>query len=375
MNTTPLLIRGARPFDLGSPVDALVTETSVVLDPTPDPGTIAVDGTGLILAPGFVDIQINGGFGNDFTTDPESIWQVGARLPEQGTTQFVPTIITAPPEAVTAALATLRAGPPAGYAGARPLGLHIEGPMISPQRRGTHPVEHLRPIDHHLLAGWTREAGVTLVTLAPEMPGATEAISQLVAAGVIVSLGHSAATADQARVGLGAGATHGTHLFNAMPALHHREPGLAGVLLTDKRASAAIIVDGIHVAPEMVAVAWKTMGRERLILMTDAMAGMGMPNDQYEIGGVIVNVDEAGARNLDGALAGSTLTMDQAVRNLAGFTGCSPDDAIAAASVSPRSMLGMDSALTASPDLVLLNQELEVAATIVAGKVAFDARA
>lgn len=370
-----LLIRGARPLDQLAPVDCVVTESGVSLTGDIPEDSQVIDGDDLILAPGFVDIQINGGFGDDFTTDPASIWRVGVRLPEQGITHFAPTIITSPPESIAAALAMLRAGPPPGYVGAQPLGLHIEGPMISPQRRGTHPVEHLRPIDRELIAGWTSDAGVAMVTLAAELPGALEAIPELVDAGVVVSMGHSAATADQARAGLAAGATHGTHLFNAMPPLHHREPGLAGVLLTDPRTSAAIIVDGIHVAPEMVAVAWKALGRDRLILMTDAMAGMGMPPGQYEIGEVVVLVDDTGAHNLDGALAGSTLTIDQAVRNLTAFTDCSPDDAIAAASISPRLMLGIDSDVTASPNLVLLSRELEVVVTIVAGKVVFDARA
>ncbi len=375
MTTAPLLIRGARPLDQPAPVEALVTATSVKLNPPADDAVTTVDATGMILAPGFIDIQINGGFGEDFTADPSSIWRVGARLPEQGVTGFLPTVITGPAGTIEAALATLQAGPPAGYSGARPYGLHIEGPMISRGRRGTHPVEHIRPIDQELMAGWTRDAGVALVTLAPELPGALEAIADLVSRDVIVSMGHSNATTTQARAGIAAGATHGTHLFNAMPPLHHREPGLAGTLLSDGTVSAAVIVDGIHVAPEMVAVAWQALGRERLILMTDAMAGMGMPPGEYKIGGVVVNVGDTGARNLDGALAGSTLHIDEAVRNLAGFARCSADDAIATASISPRRMLGMEPTLTATPDLVLLSQELEVAATIVAGKVVFDAGA
>lgn len=374
MSTASILIERVRLIDQSEPVDVVVTPSGLAVGASVAGGADVIDGAGLTLAPGFIDIQINGGFGDDFTIDPDSMWRVGAKLLEHGVTAFLPTIISSPPETVDAALRSLQGGPPPGYIGAEPLGLHIEGPMISPSKRGTHPRRYLRAIDDELIAGLTGNAGVALVTLAPELPGGLGAISNLVANGVVVSMGHSAATAAQARAGLAAGASHGTHLFNAMPPLHHREPGLAGALMTDPQATAGVIVDGIHVAPEMVTVAFNAMGRDRLILMTDAMAGMGMPPGDYEIGGVAVTVDETGVRNSEGALAGSTLTMDEAVRNVARFAGISNDDALAMASIAPRRLLSMSPELSAANGFVLVDATLSVVTTIVAGKIVFDAR-
>lgn len=362
-----LVIDGARPADGTAPVTVSVTTTGLTMGRA-DSAVETLDAGGLILAPGYIDTQVNGGFGNDFTEEPHTIWTVGARLPEHGVTGFLPTVITSQPGRIEAALEVLREGPPSGYRGARVLGLHIEGPMISPQRRGTHPEQYLRPIDRDAIHSWI-DGNVAMFTLAPELPGALDAIADLTSRGVTVSMGHSAATIAEARAGFAAGASHGTHLFNAMPPVDHREPGLAGFILTSDRATASMIVDGIHASPEMVNLVWKAMGRDRLVLITDAMAGMGMPHGEYQIGQVVVSVDSSGARNPDGALAGSTLTMDEAVRNLARFTGCSPDDAIATATTTPRAVLGMRTPLPNPSDLILIDDGLGVAATIVGGRI------
>ena len=291
---------------------------------------------------GLLDLQINGAFGYDFTSDPASIWRVGEGLTDLGVHAFLPTIISSPPGTVEKALGVLAAGPPNAYNGARPLGLHVEGPMLAASRRGTHPVEFLRLPSLDLIDGWTRAAGVLMVTMAPELPGARAVIEALLSEGVVVALGHSAATYEEAMAAFSWGVTHVTHLFNAMPPLDHRQPGPIGALLAQERVTAGLIVDGIHVHPGMVAAAWKWLGQERLVLVSDAMAAAGLGDGEFSIGSIPVVVEGGRVINADGKLAGSTLLLDRAVRNLVAFTGCSEAEAIAAASKNPLGVLGID---------------------------------
>ena len=195
------------------------------------PAPTNINAAGLILAPGFIDLQFNGAFGDDFTADPATIWRVAEQLPRYGVTAFLPTIITAPLEKVAAGQKVVTDGRPDRFRGAWPLGLHVEGPFLNPQKKGAHNPKHLRLPSVEAVAGWSPETGVRLVTLAPELPGALEMIVALADRGVLVSAGHSMATFDQAVAGFDAGARYGTHLFNAMPTLGHRDPGLAGALL------------------------------------------------------------------------------------------------------------------------------------------------
>ena len=234
-----------------------------------------IDAAGLILAPGFIDLQINGAFGDDFTADPATIWRVAEGLPRYGVTAFLPTIITSPLEQVAAGQRIVTEGEPAGFRGARPLGLHVEGPFLNPQKKGAHNPVYLRLPSVEAVAGWSPATGVRLVTLAPELPGALEVIVALSDRGVLVSEGHSMATYDQAVAGFDAGARYGTHLFNAMPALGHRDPGLPGALLTDERATVGFIADGVHTHPSMIKLVWQALGGARLNLVTDAMAALG----------------------------------------------------------------------------------------------------
>ncbi len=289
---------------------------------------------------GLVDIQINGGFGHDFTEDPVSIWLVGERLAEFGVEAFLPTIISSPPGTVEKALAVLKQGPPADYRGARPLGLHVEGPMLAPSRRGTHPEQYLRSPSLEVIDGWTAAAGVLMVTLAPELPGARSVVEALLAEGVVVALGHSAATYEEATAAFTWGITHVTHMFNAMPPLDHRAPGPIGALLSQERVTAGLIVDGIHVHPATVAAAWRLLGPERMVLVSDAMAAAGLGDGSFSIGTIPVSVEEGRVVNSDGRLAGSSLLLDQAVRNLVTFTGCTESEAIGAASTNPLTVLG-----------------------------------
>jgi N-acetylglucosamine-6-phosphate deacetylase len=367
-----LVVRGASVWRGGGWVDGDVGAVDGFLADTAPAGAVEIDGAGLLAVPGFVDLQCNGGCGIDLASEPERLWELAERLPQWGVTAWLPTIVTSPPEVVERALATLDAGPPPGWAGAVPLGLHLEGPFLAASRKGAHVAGLLRTPTLEAIEGWTRETGVALVTIAPELEGAIEVIRALSERGVVVSMGHSAADHGEARAAVDAGARWVTHLFNAMAPLHHRQPGLAGVALTDERLRVGLIADGIHVHPDVVAIAQRALG-ERLTLVTDAVAALGMGPGEHQLGRARVTVADDGVRLADGTLAGSNLSMDAAVRNLIAFTGCPREVAIAAASSAPAQLLGDDRRGALEPgrraDVVLLTQSLEVAATIVAGEV------
>lgn len=335
-----------------------------------------IDASGLLLAPGLIDIQLNGGFGKDLTETPEALWDVAAQLPRFGVTSFLPTVITSPRATVDRALAVLQKGAPNGWQGAVPLGYHLEGPMINPVKKGAHNPDHIRPCSMEVIDGWTTKHGVILVTLAPELPGALDLVQQLRARGVYVSAGHSLATYEQAILGFDFGVGFGTHLFNAQPPLDHRAPGLAGALLDDRRACMGLIADGIHVHPGLVRVIWRLMGCDRLILITDAMAAMGMPMGQYKLGDYDVFVDETSARLADGTLAGSVMTLDLAVRNVCAWTGCALEDALLCVTETPARSLGLHGRgwleVGMNADLVLLTPAGHVVKTIVGGEIVYS---
>jgi N-acetylglucosamine-6-phosphate deacetylase len=348
----------------------------------PDDAAV-IDAGGLIVAPGFIDLQLNGAFGDDFTQTPDTIWRVAAGLPRWGVTSFLPTIITSPLSQAAQAQETLEGGAPAGWLGSIPLGLHCEGPFLNPQKKGAHNPAHLRLPTLADVAAWSPENHVRLVTLAPELPGALAVVKELAARGVVVSAGHSMATYSEAKAGFAAGIRYGTHLFNAMPPLEHRAPGLPGALLSDPAVTIGIIPDGIHVHPAMVALAWAAKGAQRLTVVTDAMAALGMAPGRYTIADqeVIVSAHDQGvneARLPSGSLAGSVLAMDEALRRLIRYTGCSLADALATITSTPADLLGLGHErgrlrAGAWADLVFLTPTLEVVRTLVAGVTCYQA--
>jgi N-acetylglucosamine-6-phosphate deacetylase len=333
----------------------------------PAPGAEVRDVAGALVAPGLIDLQCNGALGIDVTRAPERLWELGAQLPRWGVTAWLPTVVTAPVGAVDAALAALDDVPAAGVVGAVPLGLHLEGPYLAPAARGAHPEALLRAASLEETAGWSRAAGVAVVTVAPERPGALALIRALAGRGVVVSLGHSAATVEEATAGIEAGATWVTHLFNGMPPFHHRSPGLPGVALTDERVRVGVIADGVHVAPAAVALAQRALG-PRLVVVTDAVSPMGLPSE----------APGAGVRLADGTLAGCDTPLDQAIRQLAAFAGCSTAAAVGAATAAPAAVLGDATRGHLEPgaraDVVVLTEDLHLVATYVAGRLVHDAR-
>ena len=333
-----------------------------------------LDGHGLFLLPGFIDLQVNGGFGHDFTAEPATIWAVATQLPQYGVTRFLPTIITAPLATMAAARAVMKAGPPAGFQGSQPLGLHLEGPFLSPKKPGAHPPQHLRAPEADLVADWTAPV-VRLVTLAPELPGAGTLIAALVARGIVVAMGHSAASYEEALAALDAGVRYGTHLFNAMAPLHHRAPGLAAALLGEKRATLGLIADLIHVHPALVQLIWQLAGPERLTLVTDAMAALGMAEGRFQLGEQTVTVADGSARLADGTLAGAILPLNLCLRNLVETTGTDLATAAATITSTPATLLNLPDQGRLTPgavaDCVLLDEAYQVVATIINGEVVY----
>lgn len=341
------------------------------------PQGVRIEAAGLLLTPGLVELQINGAFGMDFSAEPESIYTVAAELPRYGVTRFLPTIVTSPLEQINRAQAVLKDGVPAGFRGARPIGLHIEGPFLNPERKGAHRPEYLRRPSITDYAGLAPESGVRLVTLAPELAGAREVISELSRRGVVVSAGHSMATFDQARASFQAGIRYATHLFNAMSPLHQFDPGLVGAVLGEPGWRFGLIADGIHVHPALVDLVWKLSGPGQMTLVSDAMAALGMPQGRYRLGDLEVIVDETSARLPDGVLAGSILPHPVALRNLMRFTGCSLGEALSCLTATPADVLGLGGEIGGiaagfRADLVLMTPDLEVVQTYVDGEVVFN---
>ncbi|MEO5704759.1 MAG: amidohydrolase family protein [Candidatus Limnocylindrales bacterium] len=290
---------------------------------------------------GLIDLQVNGAGGFDLTSDPESVWRVGAVLPRFGVATFLPTLVSPSWAIVDRARAALAAGPPSGYDGADPLGWHVEGPFLAPTRAGAHDPATLRAPEIDAVVDWSPASGIRMVTLAPELPGALDVVRSLVSRGVVVSAGHSAATYDEAVAGFDAGIRSVTHLFNAMVRLDHREPGLAGAALADDRVTVGVIPDGLHVDPRMVALVRRLVGPDRLAVVSDAIAALGMPPGTYRLAGLDCIVDESSARLPSGGLAGSVIGIDRAVANLAAFAGISEAEAMLAATTVPARLLGI----------------------------------
>ena len=326
-----------------------------------------------VLAPGLVDIQINGCFGVDFVAaDPAGWAAVTRRLPETGVTAFLPTFITAPVPELAAALERTAALPP--LAGARVLGVHVEGPFLSARRHGAHDPALLRdPAPEAVDALLAAAPGLLRIhTLAPELPGALDAVRRLVAAGVLVSIGHSDATAAQTEAAADAGARLVTHLFNAMRPLHHREPGLVGQALADPRLTCGLIADLHHVAAPVCRLAFAAAAG-RVVLVTDAVAAAGMPPGTYDLGGQQVSVDPLGLpRRADGTLAGSGLRLDAAVANVVA-AGVDLRSAVDAATRLPADLVGRPDLGRIAPgavaDLVWLGDDLSTRATWIDGEL------
>jgi len=326
---------------------------------------LAGRGRGLAV-PGFVDLQVNGFGGIDFLDASSADYHVaGDALLETGVTAFLPTLITSPETELLAALREV----PREERRPRILGVHLEGPFLSPARLGAHGASARRDPDLALLDRLLDAGDVRLMTLAPELPGAARLIDRLVERGVPVSLGHTDATAAQANAAFDRGARGVTHLFNAMRPFLHRDPGVIGASLARSDVVVSVIVDGIHLAPETVLLAWRVFG-ERLALITDAITAAGVSDGAFSFGRLDIEVSEGAVRGPDGGLAGSVLTMIEAVRNLHTL-GAPLEQAVAAATATPAHLLGDPDLGRIAPglpaDIVVLNDAIEIERVLVGG--------
>jgi N-acetylglucosamine-6-phosphate deacetylase len=299
------------------------------------------------LVPAYVDIHIHGCAGHDvMEATPEALRTIGAYLATRGVGAYLPTTVTSPKDDTLRALAGLAAEiekhSETSHGIATPLGIHLEGPFLSHLKRGVHTASLLEAPSITLFDRFWQaaEGKIRLMTIAPELPGATDLIAHATALGVRCSMGHSDATVAAAEAGFTAGARSATHTFNAMRAIDHREPGLAAYVLDKQPLFAEIICDGIHVHPLMVRLYIKSKSEDRIVLVTDGMSATGMPDGTYMLGDMEVVVHN-GRATANGTLAGSVLTLDRAVQNLIEFTASPLSTAVAAASHNPSQLMGI----------------------------------
>ncbi|KAH8552530.1 hypothetical protein BGW37DRAFT_533876 [Umbelopsis sp. PMI_123] len=373
-----------------------------------------IDAKGALVVPGFLDIQINGGYGIDFADNEGSLEKiqndintVAKGLLQYGCTAFCPTVVSSAPEVYNKVLPLLNKRKGDAKQGSEILGAHIEGPFISHEKKGAHNQAIFRTGKNGICEfdeayGPELKKGseaVSIITLAPEIEGVIDVIPELVKRDICVSIGHSAATISEAEAAVTKGATLITHLFNAMLPFHHRDPGMIGVLgavdlpvpedplrhpsasntspyknKPDPRPFYGLIVDGVHVHPNSVRIAYYAHPKG-CVLVTDALSALGLPKGVYSLGGRDVEVDDNGAAYIKGTntLAGSTITIDQSVRNFRNFTKCTIVEAIEAATLHPAQVLGIsDRKGTLNPgadaDLLFLNDDLEIQRVFVYGE-------
>ena len=375
-----------------TPDEELVGATVVVRDGrieavgaglAPPAGAETFDLTGLTLVPGFIDIHVHGGGGFSLITeDPEEIRSYARWVVSRGVTGFLVTLVGAPlPQMKRWLAAAAAAGEPAEGA-AQCLGVHLEGPFVNPARRGALPAVGLRPPDvaEFLALAEAAQGRLRVITLAPELPGAADVVAAARQRGVVVSMGHTDATYEQALEAIDWGVRQATHCFNGMRPFHHRDPGCLGAILSLPSLSAELIADGVHVQPGAMALLLAAKGPQGTMLVTDGIAAAGLGDGAYSLAGEAIEVRNGVASLPDGTLAGSVVTMDQAVRNVASASGrglASLPEAVRMASSNPAAALGLSQRLGRiapgfTADLVALDDRQEVAMTFVGGQTAYE---
>jgi N-acetylglucosamine-6-phosphate deacetylase len=360
-------------------ISAIISE-----DVAPLPNCEIVDFGDTTLAPAYFDQHVHGGGGHDVMEANEAaLGHVGRFLAQHGVAGYLATTVTASLDATLkslSGLAKLIANERVAHGRAVPVGIHLEGPFLSHEKRGVHSPELLlAPTIELFDRFWQASEGqIKLITIAPELPNAIEVITHASGLGVRVSLGHSNATAKFAKAGVAAGGVSATHTFNAMRSFDHREPGILGVVLDEENLFAEIISDGYHVDPSAVRLFWKAKGADRTILVTDGISATGMPDGMYKLGTLDVEVKDGKCLSWDdkggGTIAGSTLTMDRAVSNFHAFTGAPIEHVAAIASGNSARMLGIEEhfgslAVGRRADFVVLDADGSLQATVLGGEL------
>jgi len=345
------------------------------IEPVTDPVEGSLGSKSTRIVPGLLDVQVNGAFGDDFADPSADMDRICKGMLSFGVTGFVPTVVTSPAAAYGPVLAHLRRPPRPGEA--RVLGVHIEGPFINPAYPASHDERHIRLPNIDEAARWVEEGDIRLFTLAPELPGALDLVSFLVKRGVHVSMGHTNANWDDARAAVDSGASLVTHLFNAMRPFKHRDPGVVGFVLST-HTPASFIADGNPIAFETIQMLVRIKAPDELVLISDAIAGLGMPPGRYPLAGREYISDGTCGRLPDGTLCGSLLPMNRAIRNLVEKAGVDPSSAVRFATANAARVIGMEDTLGhvergRVADLVLLDEAWEVESTIVSGELAYQA--
>ncbi len=361
----------------GSRISAVGTRTELEHAPKIDQ---QIDAGGGIIAPGFIDLQLNGANGRLLTAEPSAaaVLAMSEVLPRFGCSAVLPTAITAPVDRLDACARAVAAASEVQSDGARILGLHLEGPFINPERHGAHHAPFIiSPSIEVLSRLWSAsDESLRLLTLAPEMPGAIDVIDWARRQGITVAIGHSNATPDRINTATEHGASLATHLFNAMSQLGSREPGTVGGVLANDRLYASVIADGVHVSPLTLGIAVRAKGVDRIVLITDGMPPLGTPAEAFTLDGETIQVRNGACYRPDGVLAGSVLTMDRAVRIMHQAVGIPLPDAIRIASVNPARVLGIEHQKGSlepgkDADVVIIDQDVNVALTMIEGRICY----
>lgn len=362
------------------PEGTILFEGGAIRDVVPDGSLLDADEVhehpDSLLVPGFVDAQVNGFFGVDVASEPGRLSELSEKLLSTGTTSYLPTVISSPESLYEEVLPELAAAANSG-SGAEVLGVHLEGPFLNLEKRGAHAAAYVVPPDAEMLGHILDLGPVRMLTVAPEVEGAGDVVELAVRRGVAVTAGHSNAPFEVAYEAFDAWVSGVTHLFNAMSPLHHREPGLPGAAFAHPRVVCGLIADGLHVHPEMVGLAFRMLGPDRVCLVTDAIAAAGMGDGEYRLATRTVYMDGSVPRLATGAIAGSILTMNEAFRNALAFTGCTVPEAARMASTTPARLIGEGRRKgRISPgydaDVTVLAPDLSVEAVWRRGELAYE---
>ncbi len=338
-----------------------------------------IDASDLIVTPGFIDPHIHGCGGVDVMDGTyESLNAVSRIVARHGTTSFLPTTVSSLPDVLTGTVEKLGALMSRAFDGARPIGIHLEGPFISAAKRGTHKASNVLAPSIDLLEKWVQAShnSVRLLTVAPELEGIDAVLMMASHLGVTVAMGHSNATFDEAHTAAGRGVCYAVHTFNAMREFSHRDPGIVGEVLADDRIFAEIIADGIHVDRAVVRTFSRAKGKARVVLATDAISATDMPDGRYSLGPDKVDVVNGVCRDADGRLAGSTLTQEIALRNFIEWTDWEFEEALLGVTLNPARALKLERKGALEPgadaDVAILDQSFRVMKTFVGGNLVFE---
>lgn len=367
---------GSPPSFINKPV---IEQKKCCCDEPCEQECVKIDAAGMYIAPGFIDMHVHGGNGYDILDGtPGSVREVASFHARGGTTSILATVAPAPRHKIEKALSTINALTLRNTEGAQILGSHLEGPFLNPRRSGAINPAYLKDVDLDGMDQFINlcEGTLKIVTVAPELPGCNNLIKMLVQEGIVVAAGHSEATYEIALSSFKSGIRHAIHLFNASTPLHHREPGLVGAVLASREISAEIIADGHHLHPSMLKLLHSIKGMRGLTLATDAISAAGMPDGEYLFTNRKVTMLNKKITLPDNSMAGSSLTMIDAVKNMIGLAGIPLHEAVRMASLNPARVLGIENAKGAlapgmDADLVLLDNDLNVKLTMTGGEIVY----